>query len=149
MTVDISGLLISYRTGASTATATTYTLPGAVGSGTTTIGPNSYLIIVNGSNAYGVAADFNNGGNLDLTAASGGIKIELNGVKIDGLTYNNTSTAPAFFQTFGEGTAFQSPTTSGLQDYIRSPNGTDNDTNSTDFKRNGTTASITPKLSNP
>jgi len=148
-TVDISGLVISYRTGASTTTATTYTLPGAVGSGTTTIGPNSYLIIVNGSNAYGVAADFNNAGNLDLTAASGGVKIELNGVKIDGLTYNNTSTAPSFFATFGEGAAFQSPTTSGLQDYIRSPNGTDNDTNSTDFKRNGTTASITPKAANP
>jgi hypothetical protein len=124
-------------------------MPGAVGSGTTTIAPNSYLIIVNGANAYGVAADFNASGTLDLTGASGGVKIELNGVKLDGLTYNNSSTAPAFFATFGEGTAFSSPTTSGLQDYIRSPNGTDTDSNAADFRRNGVTASITPKAANP
>ncbi len=148
-TVDISGLVISYRTGASTTTATTFTMPGAVGSGTTVIAPNSYLIIVNGTNAYGVAADFNASGTLDLTGASGGVKIELNGVKLDGLTYNNSSTAPAFFAAFGEGTAFTSPTTSGLQDYVRSPNGTDTDSNSSDFRRNGVTASITPKAANP
>ena len=148
-TVDISGLVISYRTGASTTTATTFTMPGAVGSGTTTIAPNSYLIIVNGGNAYGIVADFNASGTLDLTGASGGVKIELNGVKLDGLTYNNTSAAPAFFATFGEGTAFSSPTTSGLQDYIRSPNGTDTDSNTADFRRNGVTASITPKATNP
>lgn len=148
-TVDISGLVISYRTGASTTTATTFTMSGAVGSGTTVIAPNSYLIIVNGSNAYGVAADFNASGTLDLTGASGGVKIELNGVKLDGLTYNNSSPAPAFFAAFGEGTAFSSPTTSGLQDYVRSPNGTDTDSNSSDFRRNGVTASITPKAVNP
>ncbi|MBA2732119.1 MAG: lamin tail domain-containing protein [Acidobacteria bacterium] len=150
--IDISGLVISSRASASTTTVNTFTLPGAPGSGTTVIQPNSYLIIVNGASAYGTAADFDaSASSFNLTATSGGIKIELNGVKLDGLAYQSAAanTIPATFAAFGEGTPFTSPVASGLQDYIRSPNGADTDSNVTDFRRNGTTANVTEKAANP
>jgi len=149
--IDVSGLILSYRAGALT-TVSTFTLPGAVGSGTTVIGANSYLLIANGPSAYGTPADHNaSASGFDLTAASGGIKIELRSVKLDGLAYRNSAsnTISANFSAFGEGTAFTSPVASGLQNYIRSPNGADTNDNATDFRRNGTAASVTPKGSNP
>jgi 5'-nucleotidase len=150
--IDISGLVISTRSSASTTTVNTFTLPGALGSGTTLIQPNSYLIIVNGTSAYGTPADFDaSASSFNLTATSGGVKIELNGVKLDGLAYQSAAanTIPATFLAFGEGTPFTSPVSSGLQDYIRSPNGNDTDNNVNDFRRNGTTANVTEKAANP
>jgi uncharacterized repeat protein (TIGR01451 family) len=150
--IDISGLVISSRASASTTTVNTFTLPGTPGSGTTVIQPNSYLIIVNGTSAYGTAADFDaSASSFNLTATSGGIKIELNGVKLDGLAYQSSAgnAIPATFLAFGEGTPFTSPVSSGLQDYIRSPNGTDTNDNASDFRRNGTTANVSEKAANP
>jgi hypothetical protein len=86
---------------------------------------------------------------FDLNNTTGGIKIELNGVKLDGLTYQGGATPPvATFIAYGEGTllTFTSGTTNDL---IRSPNATDTNNNATDFKRNGTAASVTPKAANP
>src|SRR5205085_4767506 len=86
---------------------------------------------------------------FDLNNTTGGIKIELNGMKLDGLTYQGGSTAPAPpFNTFGEGSllTFTSGTTNDL---IRSPNAADTNNNATDFRRNGTVANVTPKAANP
>lgn len=143
--IDISGMVISYRAGSTT--PSTFTLPAS-----TIIQPRSYLIIVNGATTYGVTADFNAGGaGFNLTATSGGIRIELNGVKLDGLAYqtpgNNVS---ATFAAFGEGRVYTSPVASGLLDYVRSPDGTDTNDNAADFRRSGTnTAAVTPKSTNP
>jgi uncharacterized repeat protein (TIGR01451 family) len=155
--IDISGMVISYRASTSLTAVSTFTVPGAVGSGTTVIQPNTYLIIVNGASAYGTAADVNasaitatapNG--FDFTAASGGIKIELNGVKLDGLAYQSgSSTVPPAFTAFGEGTPASTTTASGLMDWIRSPNGVDTNVNSSDFRRNGTASLVSEKAANP
>lgn len=150
--IDISGLVISSRASASTTTVNTFTLPGTPGSGTTVIPANSYLIIVNGTSAYGTTADFNaSASSFNLTATSGGVKIELDGVKLDGLAYQSSAAnvVPATFAAFGEGTVFISPVASGLQDYIRSPNGTDTNDNASDFRRNGTTANVSERAANP
>ncbi|HEX8493428.1 MAG TPA: Ig-like domain-containing protein [Pyrinomonadaceae bacterium] len=151
--LDISGLVISFRGPGNVSTVSTVTLPGAVGSGTTIIPANGYFLIVNGPETFGVTADFNatlspNTG-LDLNNTTGGIKIELNAVKLDGLAYQGGATPPAApFNTYGEGTilVFASGTTNDL---IRSPNATDTGNNATDFRRNGTAASVTPKAANP
>ncbi|HYJ46096.1 MAG TPA: lamin tail domain-containing protein, partial [Pyrinomonadaceae bacterium] len=143
--IDISGLVLSYRAGATT--PNTFTLPAL-----TVIPAGGYLIIVNGATTYGVTADINAASaGFNLTATSGGVQIALNGVKLDGLAYqtpgNNVS---ATFLALGEGTAFTSPTASGQQDYVRSPNGADSNDNATDFRRSGTNSStVTPKASNP
>lgn len=91
------------------------------------------------------SADFN------LTATSGGVKIELNGVKLDALAYQTPgNTVSATFAAFGEETVFTFPVASGQQDYIRSPNGPDSNDNATHFRRGGTnSATATPKASNP
>jgi hypothetical protein len=153
-TLDISGLLVSFRQSGSSNAVLTVSLPGAVGSRTSLIGPKGYFLIANGPQAYGATADFDasstnlpNGFNLNNT--TGGIKIELGGVKLDGLTYQGSSTAPAsVFLSFGEGAVF---TFSGgtTNDLLRTPDGTDTNNNANDFRRNGTTASITPKEMNP
>ncbi len=143
--IDVSGLLISYRAG--NTTANTFTLPAS-----TVIPAGGYLIIVNGANAYGVAAGVNgSSAGFNLTATSGGVKIELNGVKLDGLAYQTPgSTVSATFAAFGEGTVFTSPVASGQQDYVRSPNGADSNDNATDFRRSGANSTtVTPKASNP
>jgi hypothetical protein len=152
-TLDISGLVVSYRTGGNT-TASTITLPGAVGSGTTTIPANGYFLIVAGTDTFGVNADYNASagpGGFDLTGNPGGIKIELNGVKLDGLSYKDqtTTTLSAPFDTFGEGSVFVANSTSANRDLIRSPNATDTNNNANDFRRNGTATSVTPKAANP
>jgi hypothetical protein len=152
-TLDISGLVVSYRTGSNT-TAGTLTLPGAVGSGTTTIGANGYFLIVAGTDTFGITADYNASGaagGFDLTGSAGGIKIELNGTKLDGLSYKDQTTTALSspFDTFGEGGVFVANSTSSNRDLIRTPNVKDTDDNSADFKRNGTATSVTPKATNP
>ncbi len=149
-TLDISGLVVSYRPAGNNNTPGTVALPGAVGSLTALIQPHSYFLIVNGADTFGVAADYNASvASFDLNNTTGGIKIELNGVKLDGLTYQGGSTPPvATFVAYGEGAllVFTSGTTNDL---IRSPNATDTNNNATDFRRNGTITSVTPKAANP
>jgi uncharacterized protein (TIGR03437 family) len=147
-TLDISGLVISFRPSGSSNTPATVTLPGAHGSGTTLIQPNGYFLIVNGADTFGVTAD-HNANSFDLNNTTGGIKIELEGVKLDGLSYQGGSAAPAApFNAYGEGSAcvFTSGTTNDL---ARSPNATDSDNNASDFKRNGTATSVSPRAANP
>lgn len=153
-TLDISGLVISFRQSGAGTGVLTVALPGAVGSRTTLIGPRSFYLIANGAQAYGVTADFDagltnapNGFNLNNT--TGGIKIEISGIKLDGLTYQGGSSAPpTVFVTFGEGASmlFTGGTTNDL---IRTPNAADTNDNARDFRRNGTTANITPRAANP
>lgn len=150
-TLDISGLVVSFRGSGNVSAVSTVTLLGAVGSLTTLIQPRGYFLIANGASTFGAAADFAvQGGVFNLNNSTGGIKIEINGVKLDGLTYQNGGTAPAApFNAFGEGTPLvfaDAPTTIDL---IRSPNATDTNNNATDFKRNTATASVTPKAQNP
>jgi hypothetical protein len=154
-TLDISGLVISFRPGGAGNTPSTVTLPGAVGSATTTIAANSYFIIVNGAsvlNGSGVtiAADYNPGaGNFDLNGTGGGIKIELNGVKLDGLTYQGSATAiNATFVAYGEGTIFTF-TSATTNDLVRSATSADTNNNATDFRHLSSTTTITPKAVNP
>jgi len=153
-TLDISGLLVSFRQSGASNTVLTVSLPGAVGSRTSLIGPQGYFLIANGTQAYGATADFDasstnppNGFNLNNT--TGGLKIEIGGAKLDGLTYQGSSTAPpSIFLSFGEG-AVLTFTGGTTNDLLRTPNGTDTNSNANDFRRNGTTASITPKRVNP
>ncbi|MDT7542925.1 MAG: large repetitive protein [Acidobacteriota bacterium] len=149
-TLDISGLVVSFRPSGSTNTPAAITLPGAVGSLTTLIVPHSYFLIANGAQAFGTNADYNaSASGFDLNNTTGGIKIEIGGAKLDGLTYQSGTTAPAApFNVYGEGTLliFTSGTTNDL---IRSPNATNTHNNATDFKRNGTIASVTPRAANP
>jgi hypothetical protein len=152
-TLDISGLVISFRGPGSPASVSTVTLPGAVGSGTTLIQPNGYFLIVNGTDTFGVPADYNAGPNLDFNNTTGGIKIEISPVsgtiKLDGLAYQGGATAPPVpYNSFGEGTVFTF-SSGATNDLIRSPNATDTNVNSADFRRNGTATSVTPKVANP
>jgi hypothetical protein len=150
-TLDISGLVVSFRALGNTSAISTVTLPGAVGSRTTLIAPHAYFLIAGGATTFGVAADFDaSTAGFDLNNSSGAVKIELGGIKLDGLRYqqNGNAVPPAAFDTFGEGTLF---TFAGgtPNDLIRSPNATDTNNNATDFRRNGTTASISPRAANP
>lgn len=148
--LDISGLVISFRGAGNVSAVSTAALPGAVGSGTTLIQPQSYFLIVNGSQTFGAAADFDaSSAAFDLNNSTGGIKIEISGNKLDGLAYQGSTTAPsAIFAAFGEGAIFNfaSGTTNDL---IRSPNAADTNNNLNDFRRNGTLTSVTPKTANP
>ncbi len=147
---DISGLVISFRPGGAGNTPSTVTLPGAVGSNTTVIAANSYFIVVNGAATFSVTADYNPGvGSLDLNGTGGGIKIELSGVKLDGLTYQGSATAiNATFVAYGEGSIFTfSATTTG--DLVRSSTSTDTNNNLSDFRLLSSTATVTPKAANP
>ncbi|MDT7602928.1 MAG: large repetitive protein, partial [Acidobacteriota bacterium] len=150
-TLDMSGLIISFRASGNTSAVSVVTLPGAVGSRTTLIAPHGYFLIVNGASTFGVAADNDaSASGFDLNNSSGAIKLELGGVKLDGLRYqqNGSAVPPAAFDNFGEGTLF---TFAGgtPNDLIRNPNATDTNNNATDFRRNGTTASVSPKAANP
>jgi uncharacterized protein YjdB len=148
--LDISGLVISFRPPGAGNTPATVTLPGTVGGGTTLIQPNSYFLIVNGPETFGVTADFDAASvGLDFNNTTGGIKIEVNSVKLDGLAYQGGATPPAApFNTYGEGAIFTF-TSGTTNDLIRSPNANDTGDNLNDFRRNGTAASVTPKASNP
>jgi uncharacterized repeat protein (TIGR01451 family) len=154
-TIDISGLVISFRPGGAGNTPSTVTLPGAVGSNTTTIAAHGYFIIVNGASVLNgtgaiVAADFNASATpFNLNNTSGGIKIELNGVKLDGLTYQGDATAPnATFIAYGEGSilTFSSATTGDL---VRSSTSVDTNNNQTDFRALSSSTTITAKAANP
>lgn len=150
-TLDISGLVVSFRGSGNVSAVSTVTLPGAVGSLTTLIQPRGFFLVANGASTFSAAADFTvQGGGFNLNNSTGGIKIELNGVKLDGLTYQNGGTTPATpFNSFGEGAPLvfaDAPTTIDL---IRSPNATDTNNNATDFKRNTASASVTPRAINP
>ncbi|MBA3321429.1 MAG: lamin tail domain-containing protein, partial [Pyrinomonadaceae bacterium] len=162
-TLDISGLVISYRPGGSGNTPRTVTLPGSIGSAITLIRPRAFFLVINGGQTFGVsittingfadgfdASTFNSQTNyFDLNNTTGGIRIELNGVKLDGLTYQGGSAAPAPpFNAYGEGALF-SFTSGTTNDLIRSPASADTDANAADFRRNGSTASVTPKAANP
>ena len=149
-TLDISGLVVSFRPSGNSNTPATVALPGAAGSRITLIQPHGYFLVAGGADTFGVAADFDaHTAGFDLNNTTGGIKLELNGVKLDGLTYQGGSTPPvSTFVAYGEGTllTFTGGTTNDL---IRSPNATDTNNNATDFRRNGAVASVTPKAANP
>ena len=149
-TLDISGLRITFRPSGSGNTPSAVTLPGAVGSGTTLIQGRGYFLVANGAGTFGVAADFDaSSPGLDFNNTTGGIKIEIGGTKLDGLAYQGASTPPASpFSDFGEGgvLTFTSGTTNDL---VRTPDATDTGDNANDFRRNGSTGSVTPKAPNP
>jgi hypothetical protein len=156
--LDISGLVITFRPAGASNTPRAVTLPGAPGSDTLRLRPGAYFLIVNGPQTFGATIGTLDGRpngfdasaqNFDLNNTTGGIKIELAGLKLDGLAYQGGSTAPAPpFNSFGEGPAlvFAGGTTNDL---IRSPDGRDTNDNAADFKRNGTTTAVTPKGANP
>jgi hypothetical protein len=84
-----------------------------------------------------------------LNNTTGAVKIEIGGVRLDGLAYQGGATPPAApFNAFGEGTLFTF-TNGTTNDLIRTPNASDTNDNATDFRRNGTISSVTPKASNP
>jgi hypothetical protein len=154
-TRDISGMVISFRPGGAGNTPGSVSLPGAVGSNTTTIAANGYFIVVNGvstlsgSNAP-VLADYNPGAGLfDLNGTGGGIKIELGGVKLDGLTYKGSTTAiNATFVAYGEGASFGF-TSATTNDLVRSSVSTDTNNNASDFRHLSSSTTITPRAQNP
>jgi uncharacterized protein (TIGR03437 family) len=151
LTLDLSGMVISFRGSGNTSAVSTITLPGSVGSGAIIIPPNTYFLIANGPATFGVPADFDASAiGLDLNNSSGAVKIEINGLKLDGLRYqqNGSSVPPTPFDNFGEGTLF---TFAGgtPNDLIRSPNGSDTNINLNDFRRNNSHAAVTPKAANP
>jgi uncharacterized protein (TIGR03437 family) len=148
-TLDLTGLVIAFRPSGAGNTPQTFALTRASGE-RFLIEPHGYFLIAGGADTFGIAADFNAGDGLfDLNNTTGGIKIELNGVKLDGLAYQGGSTPPAaVFNAYGEGTllTFTSGTTNDL---IRSPNAADTNNNAADFRRNGTLSSVSPKAPNP
>ena len=148
--LDISGLVISFRPGGTGNTPSTVTLPGAPGSNTTVIGGNSYFLIVNGASTFGVNADYNPGvGGLDLNGTGGGVKVELNGVKLDGLTYKGSATAiNATFVAYGEGSIFTFTATT-TSDLVRSSTSADTNNNLNDFRLLSAIGTVTPKAANP
>ena len=154
-TQDISGLIISFRPGGAGNTPGSVTLPGAVGSNTTTVAANSYFIVVNGVSTLNgsnvpVLADYNPGvGMFDLNGTGGGIKIELGGLKLDGLTYKGSATAiNATFVAYGEGASF-SFTSATTNDLVRSSTSVDTNNNAGDFRHLSSSTTITPKAQNP
>jgi uncharacterized protein (TIGR03437 family) len=146
-TLDITGLVITFRPSGSANAPLSVTIASASGA-KFLIQPHGYFLIANGADTFGVQADFG-AGDFDLNNTTGGIKIELGGVKLDGLAYQGGSAPPAApFNAFGEGAilVFTSGTTNDL---IRSPNASDTNNNATDFRRNGTISSVSPKAANP
>ena len=148
-TLDITDLVISYRPSVSGTTLKSLTLTNTAGS-RFLIEPQGYFLIAGGADTFGVTADFDaSASGFDLNNTTGGIKIEIGGVKLDGLTYQGGSTPPAApFNAFGEGTILTF-TSGSTNDLIRSPNAVDSNNNATDFRRNGTTSSVSPKAANP
>jgi hypothetical protein len=148
-TLDITGLVVSFRPSGNVNAPLSVTLNDAAG-GRFLIAPHGYFLIANGADTFGVAADFDaSAGNFDLNNTTGGIKIELGGMRLDGLAYQGGTTPPAApFNAFGEGTTFTF-TNGTTNDLIRSPNTSDTNNNVTDFRRNGTLSSVTAKGANP
>ncbi|HZG51996.1 MAG TPA: Ig-like domain-containing protein [Pyrinomonadaceae bacterium] len=148
-TLDITGLVLTFRPAGSGNVPQSLTVGDAAGD-KFLIQPHGYFLIAGGADAFGQSSDFNPGGSgFDLNNTTGGIKIELGGVRLDGLAYQGGATPPAaVFNAYGEGTllTFTSGTTNDL---IRSPNAVDTNNNATDFRRNGTASSVTPKAANP
>lgn len=150
-TMDISGMIISYRATGATTTVSTVHLPGMVGSGSALISPNSYFLIANGPSTFGVNADMDASSSaFDMNNSSGAVKIEISEVKLDGIRYqqNGSGVPPIAFDNFGEGTLF---TFAGgtPNDLIRSPNAVDTDNNLNDFRRNNSHAAVSPRAANP
>jgi hypothetical protein len=148
-TLDITGLVVSFRPSGSGNAPLSVTLTHGAG-GKFLIAPHGYFLIVNGAETFGVGADFDaSAGDFDLNNTTGGIKIELGGVRLDGLAYQGGSALPsAPFNAYGEGAIFTF-TSGATNDLIRSPNASDTNNNATDFRRNGTISSVSPKASNP
>jgi uncharacterized protein (TIGR03437 family) len=148
-TLDITGLVLTFRPAGSGNAPQTLTLAGAAGD-RFLIQPRGYFLIAGGADAFGVRVDFDAaGGAFDLNNTTGGIKIEIGGVKLDGLAYQGGATPPAVvFNAYGEG-ALLTFTSGATNDLIRSPNALDTNNNATDFRRNGTAASVSPKAANP
>lgn len=149
-TLDVSGAILSFRPAGSGNNTNAIKLPGAAGSRTTLIAPHDYFLIANGAETYGVKADYDAAAfSFDLNNTTGAIKIELGDVKLDGIAYQGgTSALAAAFDGYGEGEIFRF-TSGTTNDLVRSPEGKDSDDNDTDFRRNGTSASVTPKNANP
>jgi carbohydrate-binding DOMON domain-containing protein len=97
-----------------------------------------------------VNAGYNPGaGNLDLNGTGGGIKIELNGARLDGLTYQGSATAiNATFAAYREGSVFTFTATT-TSDLVRTSTSIDTNKNLTDFRLLSSTATVTPKAKNP
>ncbi|MDQ1612585.1 MAG: large repetitive protein, partial [Pyrinomonadaceae bacterium] len=146
-TLDITGLVVTFRPSGSGNTPQSVTLDAAAGD-RFLIPPRGYFLIAGGADTFGAAADFNASG-FDLNNTTGGIKIEIGGVKLDGLAYQSGATPPAApFNAYGVGTIFTF-TSGATNDLIRSPNASDTHNNATDFRRNGTASSVSPKAANP
>jgi hypothetical protein len=148
-TLDITGLVLTFRPAGSGNTPQSLTLAPAAGE-RLLIQPHGYFLIAGGADTFGQAVDFNAvASGFDLNNTTGGIKIEIGSVKLDGLTYQGGTTPPAAaFNGYGEGTLFTF-TSGTTNDLIRSPNAADTNNNATDFRRNGTASSVSPKAANP
>lgn len=148
-TLDITDLVVSFRPAGSGNAPASLTLTHTAG-GRFLIQPRGYFLIVNGAETFGAQADFDaSSGGFDLNNTTGGIKIEIGGVRLDGLAYQGGSAPPAApFNAFGEGTLLTF-TSGSTNDLIRSPNAADTNNNATDFRRNGTASSVSPKAANP
>ncbi|HEY9402263.1 MAG TPA: Ig-like domain-containing protein [Pyrinomonadaceae bacterium] len=148
-TLDITGLVITFRPSGTGNAPQSLVLANAAGD-KFLIQPHGYFLIAGGADTFGQPVDFNTGAsNFDLNNTTGGIKIELGGVHLDGLAYQGGSTPPsATFSAYGEGTLFRF-TSGTTNDLIRSPNAADTNNNSTDFRRNGTASTVSPKAANP
>ncbi len=148
-TLDITGLVLTFRPSGSGNNPGSLTLARAAGE-RLLIQPHGYFLIAGGADTFGVQVDFNAAeGGLDLNNSAGGIKIEIGGVKLDGLAYQGGATPPApVFSAYGEGTLFTF-TGGTTNDLIRSPNAADTNDNARDFRRNGTTANVSPRAANP
>ncbi|MCA1613662.1 MAG: Ig-like domain-containing protein, partial [Acidobacteria bacterium] len=176
-TLDISGLNVSFRPGGNANTVRTVTLPGAAGSDTLRIRPRGYFLIVNGTQTFGASFSLTDGrpdgfdasrsavdtvagvgaaspcagaaNCFDLNGSSGGIRVEIGGTKLDGLSYQSGAAPPAApFNAYGEGSILVF-TSGATNDLIRTPNAADTNNNNADFRRNGSTGSVTPKAANP
>jgi hypothetical protein len=148
-TLDITGLVVSFRPSGSSKTPVSVMRTGSAGR-KFLIAPHSYFLIANGAETFGVAADFDaSAGDFDLNNTTGGVKIELGGVRLDGLAYQGGSAPPAApFNAYGEGSIFTF-TSGATNDLIRSPDAKDTNNNATDFRRNGTASSVSPKAPHP
>lgn len=144
--LDITGLRVLFRPTGAAVAASTFMIHGA-----TVIQPRSYFLIANGAQTFGVQADADaSAAGFDLNNTSGGIRIILDGVSLDGLTYQGSNNAepPTLFKTFGEGVVFKF-TGGATNNLLRVPDARDTNDNAADFRRNGTASAVSPKRANP
>jgi len=149
-TLDITGLVLTFRPSGSGNNPLSLTVRNSAGD-KFLIRPHGYFLIAGGADTFGVPVDFNADatGGFDLNNTTGGIKIEIGGVRLDGVAYQGGATPPsAVFSAYGEGTLFMF-TSGTTNDLIRSPNAADTNDNARDFRRNGTTSNVSPKAANP